>query len=114
MPEWPAFEIQSVKVKHMLWPHSVAGSPGGGVTSAIDPDFKRNRLPAGSVVRGQRLAVVWTHISLSQLSSTQRAPDAVVLKDIRSLIIVLQNVGLSVQQALTVQIFNTVLPFHLV
>lgn len=91
MPEWPAFEIQSVKVKHMLWPHSVAGSPGGGVTSAIDPDFKRNRLPAGSVVRGQRLAVVWTHISLSQLSSTQHAPNAAVLKDIRSVIIILQT-----------------------
>lgn len=70
MPELPAFEIQSVKVKHMLWPHSVAGSLGGVVTSAIDPDFKRNGLPAGSVVRGQRLAVVWTHFSLSQLSST--------------------------------------------
>lgn len=39
MPEWAAFEIQSVKVKHMLQPHSVAGSLGGGVTSAIDPDF---------------------------------------------------------------------------
>lgn len=87
MPEWPAFEIQSVKVKHMLWPHSVAGSPEGGVTSAIDPDFKRNRLPAGSVVRGQRLADVWTHISLSQLNSLQCAPNAEVLKDIRSLII---------------------------
>ncbi len=91
MPEWPAFEIQSVKVKHMLWPHSVTGSPGGGVTSAIDPDFKRNRLPAGSVVRGQRLAVVWTHISLSQFSSTQHAPNAAVLKDIRSVILILQT-----------------------
>ena len=90
MPGWPAFEIQSVKVKHMLWPHSVAGSPGGGVTSAIDPDFKRNRLPAGSVVRGQRLAVVWTHISLSQPGSTRRTPIAAVLKDTRSLIIVLK------------------------
>lgn len=37
----PAFEIQSVKVKHTLWPRSVAGSPRGGVTSAIDPDFKK-------------------------------------------------------------------------
>lgn len=91
MPEWPAFEIQSVKVKHMLWTHSVAGSPGGGVTSAIDPDFKRNRLPAGSVVGGQRLAVVWTQISLIQPSSTQHAPSAVVLKDIRSYIIMLQT-----------------------
>lgn len=37
----PAFEIQSVKVKHKRWPRSVAGSPRGGVTSAIDPDFKK-------------------------------------------------------------------------
>lgn len=44
----PAFDIQSVKVKHMLQPHGVAGSPGGGATSAIDPVFKRKRLPAGS------------------------------------------------------------------
>lgn len=96
MPEWPAFEIPSVKVKHMLWPHSVAGSPGGGVTSAIDPDFKRNRLPAGSVARGQRLADVWTCISLSQLSSLQCAPSA---EDIRSLIIsakLMYFLGLSV------------------
>lgn len=85
MPEWPAFEIQSVKVKHMLWPHSVVGSLEGGVTSAIDPDFKRNRLPAGVVVRGQRLTDVWTHISLSQLISLQCAPNAEVLKDTRSL-----------------------------
>lgn len=64
MPEWPAFEIQSVKVKHMRWHCNVAGSPEGGVTSAIDPDFKRKRLPAGSVARGQTLPIVWTHISL--------------------------------------------------
>ena len=87
MQEWPAFEIQSVKVKHMLWPHSVTGSLGGGVTSAIDPDFKRNRLPAGIVLRGQRLSIVWTHIILRQHSSPQHAPNAVVLKDTRSLII---------------------------
>lgn len=37
----PTFEIQSVIVKHALWPRSVAGSPRGGVTSAIDPDFKK-------------------------------------------------------------------------
>lgn len=60
MPERPAFEIQSVKVKHMLWSHSVARGPGGGVSSAIDPDFKRNRLPAGSILRGQCLSIVWT------------------------------------------------------
>lgn len=80
MPESPALEIWSLKVKHMLRHHSVAGSPEGGVTSAIDPDFKRNRLPAGSIVRGQCPAFVWTHISLSQLNSPQSSPNAAVLK----------------------------------
>lgn len=77
-------------------------APGGSVTSAIDPDFKRNRFPAGSVVRGQRLADVWTHISLSQLSSTQHFPDAAALKDTRSHT---PNYFLSLK---------TALPFHLV
>lgn len=60
------FEFQSVKVKHMLWPHSVAASLGGGTKSAIDPDLKRNRMPAGSIPQGQCQAIVWTHIHLSQ------------------------------------------------
>lgn len=86
MPEWSAFEIQSVEVKHMLWPHSVAASPGGGVTSAIDPDLKRNRLPAGSILRGQRQVVVWTHISLSQLHFPQPCSLCCSLKDMRILV----------------------------
>lgn len=70
-----AFEIQSVKVKHTLWPRSVAGSPRGGVTSAIDPDFKKgNRWPAGSVARRRRLAVAWTHCVLPVSAARRRAP----------------------------------------
>lgn len=44
MPERPPFEIQSETVKRTLRPHGVAGMPGGSnVTSAIDPDFTKQK-----------------------------------------------------------------------
>lgn len=75
--------------------------------------FKRNRSPAGSVERGQCLAVVWTHISLSQPGPTQPAPVAAVLKRHKipyygtANLMFFPGLKCMLHQALTVQIFDS-------